>query len=173
MCHFLDGRKVQVYKDGDKNKIISELESTCTDNTWFILILSAQSVYFMLVTMTTVLYRNRHFLHYLIVRMRMRRERLELLLDKEREYKYDGFVSCTREGAKWCKKHFLPRLENKETRMKFCVAQRDFLIGKTIIDNIIDAINRSRKTILLVDETFIQSKWCQEELLLSHYVSMF
>ena len=103
--------------------------------------------------------------------MRMRRERLDAVLGKHNEYLYDAFISCTREGAKWAKKHLLPKLENKDTGLKFCVAQRDFLVGKTIIDNIMDTISRSRKTILLVDETFKKSEWCQEELLLSHHVS--
>ena len=65
------------------------------------------------------------------------------------------------------------KLENQDTGLKFCVAQRDFLVGKTIIDNIMDTISKSRKTILLVDETFMESEWCQEELLLSHHVSTY
>ena len=101
----------------------------------------------------------------------MRRERLDALLGRYNEYKYDGFVSCTREGAKWVKRFLLPSLENDETGLKFCVAQRDFILGKTIIDNIMDTITKSRKTILLIDPTFIESKWCNEELLLSHHVS--
>ena len=69
------------------------------------------------------------------------------------------------------KRYLLPKLENQDTGLKFCVAQRDFLVGKTIIDNIMDTISKSRKTILLVDGTFMESEWCQEELLLSHHVS--
>ena len=101
----------------------------------------------------------------------MRRERLDALLGRYNEYKYDGFVSCTREGAKWAKRFLLPILKNEETGLKFCVAQRDFIVGKTIIDNIMDTISKSRKTILLIDPTFIESKWCNEELLISHNVS--
>ena len=101
----------------------------------------------------------------------MRQERLDALLGRNEKYKYDAFISCTREGAKWIKRHFIDRFENDKLQLKFCVAQRDFLVGKTIIDNIMDTISQSRKTILLVDETFINSKWCQEELLLSHHVS--
>ena len=103
--------------------------------------------------------------------MRMRQEWLDAALGINNEYLFDAFISCTREGAKWAKKYMLPKLENQDTGLKFCVAQRDFLVGKTIIDNIMDTITKSRKTILLVDETFIDSKWCQEELLLSHHVS--
>ena len=153
------------------NSIIAELESECSSNIWFICSIAALAIHFTLVTSTTVLFRYRHFLKYLILKMRMRRERLNTVLGINNEYLVDAFVSCTREGAKWAKRYLLPKLENQDTGLKFCVAQRDFLVGKTIIDNIMDTISQSRKTILLIDETFMESKWCQEELLLSHHVS--
>ena len=80
--------------------------------------------------------------------MRMRRERLDAMLGNNNEYLYDAFISCTREGVKWAKKYLLPKLENQDTGLKFCVAQRDFLVGKTIIDNIMDTISKSRKDYL-------------------------
>ena len=99
-------------------------------------------------------------------------ERVHTLRERECQYDFDAFISCTRERAKWAKEYLLPNLETRETGFKFCIAQRDFIVGKTIIDNIVDSINSSRKTILLVDKGFIKSKWCQEELLLSHHVSI-
>ena len=168
-CVFIDSR--EVYISDNLNQIIMELEVDCSSNIWFICSSTALAVHIFLVTLTTVLFRFRHFLKYLILKMRMRRERLDAVLDRNNEYIYDAFISCTREGAKWAKRFLLPKLENQDTMLKFCVAQRDFLVGKTIIDNIMDTISQSRKTILLIDETFINSKWCQEELLLSHHVS--
>ena len=168
-CEFINRKQVQL--SDNLNQIIIELESECTDYTWFICSVVGLAIHIFLVTLTTVLFRFRHFLKYFILKMRMRRERLDAVLGKH-EYLYDAFISCTREGAKWTKKYLLPKLENKETGLKFCVAQRDFLVGKTIIDNIMDTISQSRKTILLVDETFIERKWCQEGLLLSHHVSI-
>ena len=169
-CEFINRKQVQL--SDNLNQIIIELESECTNYTWFICSVVGLAIHIFLVTLTTVLFRFRHFLKYFILKMRMRRERLDAVLGKHNEYLYDAFISCTREGAKWAKRYLLPKLENQETGLKFCVAQRDFLVGKTIIDNIMDTISQSRKTILLVDETFIESKWCQEELLLSHHVSI-
>ena len=168
-CEFINRKQVQL--SDNLNQIIIELESECTSNIWLICSIAVLAIHFTLVTFTTVLYRHRHFLKYLILKMRMRRERLDAVLGKHNECLYDAFISCTREGAKWAKKHLLPKLENQYTGLKFCVAQRDFLVGKTIIDNIMDTISKSRKKILLVDETFKKSEWCQEELLLSHHVS--
>ena len=153
------------------NQIVATMERECGGNKWFILSLTGLFLYFTTVTIGTCCYRYRHYIRYILLRMRMRRERLDALLGRHNEYKYDGFVCCTREGAKWTKRFLLPNLENKETGLKFCVAQRDFIVGKTIIDNIMDTIAKSRKTILLIDPTFIESKWCNEELLISHNVS--
>ena len=152
------------------SKILSHLESKCSSKLWLILSSGELALYFVVVTIITTCYRWRHYIKYVILKMYMRRERLQALIGTEGQYDFDAFVSCTREGAKSLKKYFLPKLENKDTDLKFCIAQRDFVVGKTIIDNIMDTINRSRKTILLVDDTFINSKWCQEELLLSHHV---
>ena len=152
------------------DEMLANLETECIGWTWFIFNILGLSLYFIIVTVVTCCYRYRHYIRYILLRMRMRRERLDALLGRFNEYKY-GFVSCTREGAKWTKRFLLPNLENEETGLHFCVAQRDFILGKTIIDNIMDTISKSRKTILLVDDTFIESKWCNEELLLSHHVS--
>ena len=158
------------------DEILANLETECIGCKWLIFNLLGLSLYFITVTIVTCCYRHRHYyIRYvnLLLRMHMHRKRLDALLGTYNEYKYDGFVSCTREGAKWAKRFLLPNLENEETGLKFCVAQRDFIVGKTILDNIIDTIANSRKTILLIDPTFIESKWCNEELLISHYVSNF
>ena len=157
-CVFTDSR--EVYISDNLKEIIMELEVDCSSNIWFICSSTALAIHIFLVTLTTVLFRFRHFIKYLILKMRMRRERLDAVLERNNEYVYDAFISCTRDGAKWAKRYMLPKLENLDTGLKFCVAQRDFLVGKTIIDNILDTISHSRKTILLVDETFINSKWC-------------
>ena len=167
-CFSDDGQKVNM-SSGIFN-ILSRLESECSSKIWLLLSSAGLALYFVVVTIITTCYRWRHYIKYVILKMRMRRERLQDFIGREGQYDFDAFVSCTREGAKWLKKYFLPKLENEATGLKFCIAQRDFVVGKTVIDNIMDTINRSRKTILLVDDTFINSKWCQEELLLSHHV---
>ena len=154
------------------NQIVTTMERECGGNNWFTFSLTALFLYFTTVTIATCCYRYRHYIRYILLRMRMRRERLDALLGRYHEYKYDGFISCTREGAYWAKRFFIPILENEQTGLQFCIAQRDFIVGKTIIDNIMDTIAKSRKTILLIDPTFIESKWCNEELLISQTVSI-
>ena len=179
-CTYKDGTLVKM-----SDKLFYNLESDCNDNTWIIANFTSIVTYYLLVTLATVCCRYQYYFRYFfhnfhvhqgrlrhfISKRRMRQERLDTSLARKEGYHYDAFISCTREGAKWIKRHFIPRFENDEFGLKFCIAQTDFVVGKTIIDNIIDSIHQSRKTILIVDKTFINSKWCQEELLLSHHVS--
>ncbi|XP_071805986.1 uncharacterized protein [Asterias amurensis] len=55
----------------------------------------------------------------------------------------------------------IPRLEKDGYRV--CVHYRFFLPGRSIIDNISDAVRRSRKTLLLLTPGFVESEWCRFE----------
>ena len=63
------------------------------------------------ITIVTVGYRWRHTLHYFYLRMRMDRQKIADILTPE--YKFHGFVSCDRAGAKWVKNELLAHLEPK------------------------------------------------------------
>ena len=92
--------------------------------------------------------------------------------DNKSKYAFSAFVSCDHRDAKYfVYRKLLPNLETEESKLKFCIAQRNFLVGATIIDNIIRAISKSRKIIFVVSQYFLTSKWCQEELLIAHQVS--
>ncbi|KAJ8312371.1 hypothetical protein KUTeg_009744 [Tegillarca granosa] len=45
-----------------------------------------------------------------------------------------------------------------------CISDRDFRIGRSIIDNIIDAVEHSCKIIFVITEDFIESRWCDYEV---------
>ena len=92
-CDFIDNRVVPL--SNNLNQIIIELESECTSNIWFISSSAGLAIHIFLVTMTTVLFRFRHFLKYLTLKMRMRRERLNAVLGTNNEYLYDAFISLT------------------------------------------------------------------------------
>ena len=79
------------------------------------------------------------------MKARLNRRKLKALTDHGK-YTYSAFVSCKHRDAEWfVKRRLLPLLETEETKLKFCVAQRDFNVGATIIDNIMRAMNKSRK----------------------------
>ncbi|XP_027756730.1 toll-like receptor 2, partial [Empidonax traillii] len=52
---------------------------------------------------------------------------------------------------------------------RLCLHKRDFVPGKWIVDNIIDSIEKSHKTLFVLSEHFVQSEWCKYELDFSHF----
>ena len=46
---------------------------------------------------------------------------------------------------------------------KFCIHQRDWKVGDKILDNISNSIQDSYRTIVLLSNSFLASRWCQHE----------
>ena len=44
-----------------------------------------------------------------------------------------------------------------------CIADRDFTPGVSVLDNIVEAIHRSCKVILVLTDHFVSSQWCKYE----------
>ncbi|XP_046371636.2 toll-like receptor 3 [Haliotis rufescens] len=106
-----------------------------------------------------VMYRYRWHIRYFIYMVRYS-QRQEV---DTREYEYDVFVAYSAPDRPWVIKTLLPVLEVKEN-LKLCVHDRDFEVGKLIVDNIVDAIETSRKIVIVLSNEFAQSGWCQFEL---------
>ena len=169
-CTFDNGKTTDL---SDLNLIIDILRSQCVSTDWSSVITMTTAivtVYMFIFTVCT-LFRFRHTFRYLWLKHRMHREYLErYILDPK--YNFDAFVSCERTDAIWVKRNFLPNLENQQTGLKFCVAQRNFMVGATIIDNIVRSINQSRKVVCVISQNFLKSGWCKEELLMGHQESL-
>ena len=167
-CKFNDGRKERLY---ELDFIVAKLKSQCFGTKWLELYVTLEVLTYFLITVVCVSYRRRHDIKYIFLKMKLNKHKLRRILDTQ-NYTYSAFVSCDHRDAKYfVYRKFLPNLETPETRLKFCTAQRNFLVGATILDNIMRAINKSRKVIFIVSEYFLTSKWCQEELMIAHQVS--
>ncbi|KAG7524997.1 toll-like receptor 13 [Solea senegalensis] len=93
---------------------------------------------------------------------------LALLFDSQRKNKqgpsqYDAFISYNTHDEPWVIKELLPKLEG-EQGWRLCLHHRDFEPGKPIIENITDAIYRSRKTICVISRRYLESEWCSREI---------
>ncbi|CAJ1048266.1 LOW QUALITY PROTEIN: toll-like receptor 2 type-2 [Xyrichtys novacula] len=99
----------------------------------------------------------------------------------EARLSYDAFVSYSERDASWVENLLVPELErtreSSEDSMNavsprpltLCLHKRDFLPGHWIMDNIMSAIESSRRTIFILSENFVQSDWCRYELDFSHF----
>ncbi|XP_072282351.1 uncharacterized protein [Pyxicephalus adspersus] len=85
-------------------------------------------------------------------------------------YKYDAFVSYNAKDEEWVYEKMLPVLEKSSSnRLRLCLHHRDFQLGRYIIDNIVDSIHSSRKTLCVVSRSYLKSEWCSLEMQLASY----
>ncbi|XP_040892155.1 toll-like receptor 2 [Toxotes jaculatrix] len=88
---------------------------------------------------------------------------------KEGELEYDAFVSYSEMDSGWVEAHLVPELEQSEPPLRLCLHKRDFVPGGWIVDNIMDAIERSHKTLFILSQHFVRSEWCKYELDYTHF----
>uniref|UniRef100_A0A671SJW6 TIR domain-containing protein n=1 Tax=Sinocyclocheilus anshuiensis TaxID=1608454 RepID=A0A671SJW6_9TELE len=95
---------------------------------------------------------------------------LAFLNDKKRkrtsnhlDFQYDALISYNAQEEPWVLEELVPKLEGQHG-LRLCLHHRDFQPGKAIIDNIMDAIYKSRKTICLITHNYLKSIWCSHEI---------
>ncbi|NXX79330.1 TLR21 protein, partial [Urocolius indicus] len=82
---------------------------------------------------------------------------------------YDAFVSYSENDSDWVENIMVRELEQACPPFRLCLHKRDFVPGKWIVDNIIDSMEKSHKTLFVLSEHFVQSEWCKYELDFSHF----
>ncbi|XP_019641753.1 PREDICTED: uncharacterized protein LOC109483216 [Branchiostoma belcheri] len=78
-------------------------------------------------------------------------------------FHYDFFVIHSAKDAEWVNYTLLANLEG-EHHLKGCIAERDFQLGKYVLDNITATIKQSAKVLVILTPDLLQSKWCKHEM---------
>ncbi|XP_041357510.1 toll-like receptor 3 [Gigantopelta aegis] len=127
-------------------------------------IVAAASFGVLFTIIISVFYRKRWSLkHYWYMRGHRQRRQQEIDLD----YMYDIYVIYSEEDLRWITQEMLPFLEDTKG-LKLCIQQRDFTLGKAMVDCIVEAVHCSRGFILVASNTFVEEEWCQFQLQLAH-----
>ncbi|XP_066487876.1 toll-like receptor 6 [Tiliqua scincoides] len=100
------------------------------------------------------------------VKRRNRKKQTEELLDT---LQFHAFISYSEHDSVWVKKVLIPNLEKEDGSIRICQHERNFVAGKSIIENIIDCIEKSYKSIFVLSPNFVQSEWCHYELYFAHH----
>ena len=83
------------------------------------------------------------------------------------EVQYDAFVSYAHQSdndLEWVLNEMRPNLEEGPKPIKLCIGQaRDFVPGTNLFDSITDAIHQSRKTIVVLSPSYVESELCYFE----------
>ncbi|XP_059577619.1 toll-like receptor 6 [Alligator mississippiensis] len=82
---------------------------------------------------------------------------------------FHAFISYSEHDSLWVKNDLIPNLEKEEGSIQLCVHERNFIPGKSIVENIINCIEKSYKSIFVLSPNFVQSEWCHYELYFAHH----
>ena len=78
------------------------------------------------------------------------------------------FVSYSSHDFEWVKK-LSEVLEKPPFNLTVCLHQRDWELGRSVQDNMVDSVYCSHKTLIIVSEHYLQSKYCMQELQIAMY----
>lgn len=153
-----------------RGKSILDLNiESCTVNTDFFMFVCSAIV----VTLTLLASFVYHFLHwqvlyayYVFIAFLYDSKRKQM--HQQHEFKYDAFISYNAQDEAWVVKELLPNLEG-EQGWRLCLHHRDFEPGRPIINNIMDGIYSSRKTICLITYNYLRSTWCSTEIQMANF----
>lgn len=88
---------------------------------------------------------------------------------------YDAFISYNQADYKWVCHTLAPKLEDSGKDgpgFKLCLHQRDFPVGHSIAETIVDTVEKSRHTVLILSQNFLNSEWCMMEFRTAFYQSL-
>lgn len=88
--------------------------------------------------------------------------------DLDEDKTYDAFVSYS-SADRDIAMGLLNSLESNEEKFKLCIHERDWLPGYNISWNIVNSVQNSRRTILVVSKDFLESVWFQVEFHTAYY----
>ncbi|XP_063404252.1 toll-like receptor 4 [Mytilus trossulus] len=125
------------------------------------------------VTVTTgIIYRYRWKLRYLYFMAKLKYKKAPSILKNDLSYDFDAFVSYADEDQNFVHEKFIKHVE-RDGELRVCAHKRDFLVGKDIAANITDAIHRSRKTVCIISNNFLNSYWCMFEFNMARMESIY
>ncbi|XP_054454209.1 toll-like receptor 1 [Anoplopoma fimbria] len=77
---------------------------------------------------------------------------------------FHAFVSYSQHDADWVQNFLLPNLEGDTGGLRICHHEKNFVPGKTIVENIIACVEKSRRSVFVLSAHFVKSEWCHYEL---------
>ncbi|XP_009883297.1 PREDICTED: LOW QUALITY PROTEIN: toll-like receptor 6 [Charadrius vociferus] len=89
--------------------------------------------------------------------------------EQETGLQFHAFISYSERDSLWVKNELIPNLEKGEGCVQLCQHERNFIPGKSIVENIINCIEKSYKSIFVLSPNFVQSEWCHYELYFAHH----
>ena len=165
-CKFNDGT---VKTFDHLGLILQKLEGECQTFGWFYGSFAGSLAAMVLMAAGVVVFRWRFTLQVSWYKPRS--------VEDEVEYEFDSFVVYNNQDRNWVQTELCRNLEINNASgienlpasremdcYKLCCHHRDFMIGMHIIDNITDAFDKSRTTLIAMSNASLCGNWWQLEL---------
>ena len=145
---------------------IHDFETDCVTLERFAIIPIVSGSLVLLVTAVAVAYRKRWRLAECFFS-------IEKMLSLKRSYHgdlsqaqfpFDVFIAYHSNKLSWVVGVLIPRLRSTEFNLRVCFDQLHFVPGLYIQENIDRCMLQSRKVLVIIDNDFIDSRWCMYEL---------
>ncbi|KAF2881269.1 hypothetical protein ILUMI_24903 [Ignelater luminosus] len=81
--------------------------------------------------------------------------------DKDRLF--DAYVSYSVKDDAFVNQVLAPGLEGGDANYRLCLHYRDFNVSTYVADTIIEAVESSRRTIIVLSKNFLHNEWCRFE----------
>ncbi|XP_078093456.1 uncharacterized protein LOC144509047 [Mustelus asterias] len=153
----------------EKTKLLVEFDSSvCNDG--FLVFCGTAPVIFAVMITVLIYQKGKWNIYYGYYLLRAWIHESKLQRSRTKGYKYDAFISYNSKDEAWVFDQLMHNLENKGPPFHhLCFHHRDFEVGKPIVENIVDAIYKSRKTICIISRSYLQSEWCSMEMQVALY----
>ena len=110
------------------------------------------------VIIINVVYRNWWMIRFEYARWRWLRDNNVDL--KAYDIEFDAFVSYSGLDQDWIDQVLVPNLE---PGYRLCLHERDFQLGRSITENIVDCMAKSKSCLIILSENYVKSTWCNFE----------
>lgn len=142
---------------------LEKLRKDCNSYSTVIFVVSVIICLFFFTVSGGLIYRQRWKLRYFYYMTKSRyHDYKSVKTNNQSDFKYDAFVSYAEEDRPFVEK-LISELE-AEDRLRLCIHHRDFVPGYNVAENVITAVNKSRKTIVILSPNFVKSDWCKYEI---------
>lgn len=162
-CFFDNGSTVAFSSRDQISQVYEALKKECSSYILLITVCATLTLMVVFIIISAVCYRYRWNLRYMYYMAKFKLQGYRPLPVDCHRYQYDVFVSYAEEDRAFVRHEIVDKLEN-DNNMTLLVHERDFTAGEYVCDNILKAITNSRKTLIVLSEDFLKSKWCMYEL---------
>ncbi|GBN39869.1 Protein toll [Araneus ventricosus] len=88
--------------------------------------------------------------------------------DIDRDKLFDAFISFSYKDQNLVIPELINVIQKKAPSIRLCLHYRDFLPGELIDQNIIRAVECSKRTVLILSRNFLENEWCMFEFKAAH-----